>query len=406
MHRSSSKKFARTLLLPLLLVLAQAQGANLPPTADADSDQTVGIANAVQLNGQKSSDPDGNIKSYRWIQLKGQKIKLLNPKTATPSFTTPGTLPSKQSNRTLIFKLTVSDNKNKKASDTVTVNLVSCTPPKFLVNGSCQTPPPVCYPPKKWQNGQCLPPPPLTCKPPLVPIDGACRFAPVVCTLPNVAQNGVCAIPVASTLLNDTGFTLCSDTEINGDFCPIGNYPGQDAEFGRDNLLNDDSDGHAGFSFVKLDANGSPLPVEATDWQCIKDNVTGLIWENKTTDGSWQNKNQLFVVGNPIGQQVSLDQFISSVNGSRLCGADDWRLPTAQELLGIIDFGISYPGPAIDSRFFANTANDIYWSSSSHPNDPTQIWVVYFDDGRVFRDNLGRQLRARLVRDSRINPTQ
>lgn len=44
---------------------------------------------------------------------------------------------------------------------------------------------------------------------------------------------------------------------------------------------NDDSDGHAGFSFTKLDANGNELLANATDWSCVKDNVTGLIWEVK-----------------------------------------------------------------------------------------------------------------------------
>ena len=64
----------------------------------------------------------------------------------------------------------------------------------------------------------------------------------------------------------------------------------QDCSHGRDTTHNDNSDGHAGFSYTKLDSNGKPLPDQTVDyattpWACVKDNVTGLIWEVKTDDG-------------------------------------------------------------------------------------------------------------------------
>lgn len=414
MSRRQRRLFAMLVTYGLSLVLAMINppahaAANLAPVAKAGSDQSIGTASQVQLSGLDSYDSDGgSIKSYRWTQLKGQKIKLSSGKIANPTFTTPSVLPSKESARTLIFKLVVSDNKNKKANDTVTVTLVSCTAPKILLNNSCQLPPPVCYPPKKWQNGLCLPPPPLTCKAPLVPIDGACRFAPVVCTLPEVEQNGVCALPIASTLINDTGVTLCSDNEINGDFCPISSNPGQDGDFGRDHLLNDDSDGRAGFSFSKLDADGNLLPNDASQWHCIKDNVSGLIWENKTADGSLHDQNRLFTHLATDGIQHDNDAayYVASINTQGLCGATDWRLPSANELQGIVDYGISYPGPTIDSRFFPGTTNDKYWTSTSQNGDALQAWVVTFDDGRLFRDNRDQSFRVRLVRDGRVNPIQ
>ena len=71
----------------------------------------------------------------------------------------------------------------------------------------------------------------------------------------NVALATSCSAP-----LNDTGITW-------GGSYPSGNNAGctgeeigaQDCSHGRDFTNNDNSDGHAGFSFTKLDASGLPL---------------------------------------------------------------------------------------------------------------------------------------------------
>ncbi len=81
--------------------------------------------------------------------------------------------------------------------------------------------------------------------------------------------------------------------------CPVATYPGQDAEYGRDATHNDNSDGHAGFSFTKLDANGNTLPTTALSWSCVKDNVTGLIWEVKTDDSGLQDMGNIYSWYNP-----------------------------------------------------------------------------------------------------------
>ncbi|KJV07399.1 hypothetical protein VZ94_04770 [Methylocucumis oryzae] len=86
--------------------------------------------------------------------------------------------------------------------------------------------------------------------------------------------------------LNDTGVTACSDyTDTRS--CPVNNFPGQDAEFGRDRLQFNDSNGVAGFNFTKIGPDGEALPVTATRWNCVKDEMTGLMWEVKTRDGGY-----------------------------------------------------------------------------------------------------------------------
>ena len=55
------------------------------------------------------------------------------------------------------------------------------------------------------------------------------------------------------------------DGSTNGLSCPVTDYPDQDAQYGRDFNNKDDSDGHAGFSFTKLDANGNEGLHDADD---------------------------------------------------------------------------------------------------------------------------------------------
>lgn len=368
---------------------------NQPPIANSGIDQGVEVGGTVHLDGQLSQDSDGNLKSYRWSQIKGQKVKLNNSKSAVASFVAPAAMPKKSSASTLIFRLTVTDNKNKKASDTVAINLVPCVAPKTMVNNICQLPTHNCTPPSVWQDGACRTP------------------AVVVCNWPEVVQNQVCAIPSVSRAINDTGVVRCYDMDNRPIGCPVSIFPGQDAEFGRDAWFYDDRDGDAGFSFTKIDANGAELPLEATAWACVKDNVTGLVWEQKATDGGLRDVNNLYShYGpdyNPSAQYQSASDalgYVNAVNQLGLCGAGDWRIPTVEELQGIVDFGIGYPGPTIDKRFFPATANYEYWTSADYPADSSQGWVVYFEDGRIFRDQRQQRYRLRLVRDSQLQASQ
>jgi hypothetical protein len=39
-------------------------------------------------------------------------------------------------------------------------------------------------------------------------------------------------------------------------------------------------------TYTKLDGSGNELPDSAKSWTTVRDNLTGLIWEMKTDDGS------------------------------------------------------------------------------------------------------------------------
>lgn len=94
------------------VVVASDGEPNRPPRADAGPDLTVKAGTTVALSALRSSDPDGDPLSYQWIQIRGQKVSLLDADTARPTFVAPKV----SAKRLLRFKLRVTD---MKGPDTV-----------------------------------------------------------------------------------------------------------------------------------------------------------------------------------------------------------------------------------------------------------------------------------------------
>ena len=90
---------------------------NIPPVANAGSDQTVITNSTVNLSGS-GSDTDGSIASYLWEQVSGTSISFTNAASATTSFTAPAAA------TTLELRLTVTDNEGETHSDTVTISVL------------------------------------------------------------------------------------------------------------------------------------------------------------------------------------------------------------------------------------------------------------------------------------------
>ncbi len=153
--------------------------------------------------------------------------------------------------------------------------------------------------------------------------------------------------------LPDTGQTKCYDdvgNEINP--CPQPGEPfyGQDAQYGP-NLQ----------SLTKLDANGKDLPNNATEWVMVRNNVTGLEWQQD------------------IPPETSWQQAIDYCDNLLLGGHDDWRLPTIKELSTLVNASIPNH---IDSEYFPNIYSN-HWSSTKDARFPDHAWQVDFGDGGV-----------------------
>jgi hypothetical protein len=263
-------------------------------------------------------------------------------------------------------------------------------------------------------------------------------------TLSNVSANALLDVATATGTivnddaggLNDTGITWCADAGSNNLDCPVDDYPRQDAEHGRDAnpLTNDDSDGHAGFSYTKIGADGTPLTIQngtwdesgneelGTKWSCVLDNVTGRMWEVKVNDSTslhhrgwtytWFNSDNDSNGGAPGtenggtcsgGTGCDTEKFVAAVNTAGLCGASDWRMPTRNELLSIVHNGLA--NPAIDKDYFPHTQfTPSFWSSVPRAANAAEAWAISLSNGQHTWGSKSNALLLRLVRGGAVTP--
>lgn len=208
--------------------------------------------------------------------------------------------------------------------------------------------------------------------------------------------DGECTCDEVSIAFNDTGSQLAGDFPA-GNFASCNNQSGflQDCDIGADATQNQDLDGHAGFSFTKLDNAGNRINDMNETASCVLDNVTGLIWEVKTFAGSGglQDANHTYtwrddnfgafssINGGDCDRDCDSQSYLARLNQQALCGYNDWRLPSKIELQEIVNYHTNTP--AIDSNFFPHTKTAFYWSNTLDVDDEGSVWAVDFNVGRV-----------------------
>ncbi|WP_404341104.1 DUF1566 domain-containing protein [Pseudoalteromonas mariniglutinosa] len=215
--------------------------------------------------------------------------------------------------------------------------------------------------------------------------------------------------------INDSGLGECfnNSQKIN---CASDNFPLQDADVGRDsvaNQLDKAGQGDLAFDFTKLNQFADELPDDATVFSCVRDNVTGLIWEVKQPSNSlppattsrassnhytWYLNNETGIlagsVAGPANQLNSscpstthcgLQAYVDEVNASDYCGGSNWRVPTYIELLGLIDYGKQGQTSLLSNVFFPNQpavtqlGSLPYWTSQTAV-DGTSLSQAYILD--------------------------
>jgi Protein of unknown function (DUF1566) len=224
--------------------------------------------------------------------------------------------------------------------------------------------------------------------------------------------------------LNDTGIRFGGEAvSSNNAGCTSTNtsIAQQDCSRGRDAsaALNGAADGADGFSFTKISNSGNALSASAplgtgeNDWACTYDNVSGLMWEVKTTSGrrssahtyTWfssdasNNAGAMGIANNGTcgdAGQCDTEKYALLTNLAGLCGRSDWRIPHVKELQSIVHYGLS--SPSIDAVWFPNTPALDFWSNSPVAGGTTAARYVSFQGGFSGSGYRGFAYRVRLVR--------
>ncbi len=135
------------------------------------------------------------------------------------------------------------------------------------------------------------------------------------------------------------------------------------------------------------------------------DSVTGLTWractEGQEIADATCNGTILGLTWEEAGDAC---EALSSLNsGSGYAGITDWRLPTISELRTLVNYGES--DPAIDTRYFPDTASTWYWSSDRHRNIQN-AFAVNFESGNVLWWTKQDPVFARCVSSSMATGTE
>ena len=228
----------------------------------------------------------------------------------------------------------------------------------------------------------------------LVPDQVGSYVANVVVT-DGTMTSGAASVTITAAQVHDTGVTAsqCYGSGSNTLVSCTGSAAltlnsVQDGMLGRDVSSADNADGKLGFSFSAVGSYAST--------ECVKDNLTGLIWEGKPTAGDRASSNSYSNYGD--GRSADASSYVTTVNAAKLCGYSNWRLPTRAELQALLDYSVASPGPGVDTTWFPNTAAASYWSSSAYLGSTAKAWYVSFANGTVSSDTRSVKLPLRLVR--------
>lgn len=399
----------------------------------------------IILSGEESIDIDenGSIDRYQWQQLAGPELAVDSFEKQTISFLHPLLENSTQ----MIWRLTVTDDEGGAASseqsftlnktadiiiadagddqqviefDIVTLDasqsqIVTNTKQCLWLQLSGETV-------TLDNENQCI----TSFAAPDVDSDSELSFEVTVTDTKGRSDNDSTFIKITPKplgLKNDTGMNDCYNNtqKIN---CGANNFPEQDADMGRDsvaNQLDKAGQGDLGFDFTKLNGFADELPDDSTQFSCVRDNVTGLIWEVKaastalppvtttraaTNHYTWSlttdNGEQVgSVEGAPLSTCPSnadcgLQTYINEVNQADFCGGTNWRVPTYTELLGLLDYGkqgqlsllstLLFPNQPDASQFSFDGGIQLpYWTAQTAA-DGTSLSQAYIIDMHTAND--------------------
>ena len=114
---------------------------------------------------------------------------------------------------------------------------------------------------------------------------------------------------------------------------------------------------------------------------CITDKLTGLMWPK---NGNLFKKQMNWIEADAAVNDMDKNE---QATAYKLCGYDDWRLPTVTELKSLVNYGQRIPYGWFDwlndRQGFNNVQASFYWSSTSHAPATDNAWAVNLCYGNV-----------------------
>lgn len=153
-----------------------------------------------------------------------------------------------------------------------------------------------------------------------------------------------------------------------------------------------------------------------SDGDCTLDIATGLLWERKLDEPGMRNRHNTYTWFDPDEAHHEVDyrgtedggacdgsrcdtwHYVEALNASRLCGHDDWRMPTRDELLSISDLAKASSPPTANRYAFPLMQTDEYWSANDYSFQPDSAWAWSFQYGHDRVDWKKSPKYLRLVR--------
>ena len=149
------------------------------------------------------------------------------------------------------------------------------------------------------------------------------------------------------------------------------------------------------------------LSLKAQQWSCVKDQQTGLFWQKhdpssalhghdtftwyqpeQVNSGSqrahpdldWADTTCFGFNPNDTSSFCNSSAYAERVNQSNYCGYSDWRLPTSEELLTLVDSTRVQQDirPRLDTRFFPFNDAILFWTSTINNDDV--VVTIFRDD--------------------------